>query len=299
MNQPAETAAPTLEDVRAAARRIAPLARRTPVLTSSGLDQLSGARVFFKCENFQRTGSFKIRGASNAVLSLSEEQARRGVVAHSSGNHASALACAARHRGIRADIVIPNNAPLSKRETTEAFGGIVHLCEPTMVARNATVEALQQKTGATLVHPYDNATVIAGQGTATLELLDEIPALDTVVAPSVVPSAAAFEIVSVPPDTVVAPEYVFVPDSARSPVPVFVRAPVSEMTPEKDVDPLLPPVVNVAVPSVTEPAPAMDPMVSDTSFKSNVPVIVIADESGTLPESDNITVPAEIVVELV
>ena len=150
--------------------------------------------------------------------------------------------------------------------------------------------------------PADDAPVpviVRFSPTVTPADTASVAPLDTVVAPSVVPSAAAFEIVSVPPDTVVAPEYVFVPDSARSPVPVFVRAPVSEMTPEKDVDPLFPPVVNVAVPSVTEPAPAMDPTVSDTSFKSNVPVIVIADESGTLPESDNITVPAEIVVELV
>jgi len=184
MSQTDSNAVPTIDEIRAAAVRIAPLARRTPVLTSSGLDQISGAHAFFKCENFQRTGSFKIRGASNAVFSLTDEQVRRGVVTHSSGNHASALACAARYRGIRADIVIPNNAPLSKRETTEAFGGIVHLCEPTMAARNAAVDALLRKTGATLVHPYDNANVIAGQGTATLEMHEVFPDLDIVIAPA-------------------------------------------------------------------------------------------------------------------
>jgi threonine dehydratase len=176
-------ATPDLRDIREAALRIAPLAKRTLVLTSSGLDLLCGAHLYFKCENFQRTGSFKIRGASNAILQLSEEEARHGVVTHSSGNHASAVACAAQHRGIRADIVMPENTPMVKRETTEAFGGVIHLCAPTLEARESTMNAIREKTGATLVHPYDNAHVIAGQGTATLELLDDIPDLDAVVAP--------------------------------------------------------------------------------------------------------------------
>lgn len=167
-----DTAAPDLRDIRDAALRIAPLAKRTPVLTSTGLDLICGAHLFFKCENFQRTGSFKIRGASNAVLQLSDDEAQRGVVTHSSGNHASAVACAARHRGIRADIVMPENTPMVKRETTAAFGGVVHLCAPTLEARETTMNAIREKSGATLVHPYDNAHVIAGQGTATLELLE-------------------------------------------------------------------------------------------------------------------------------
>lgn len=178
-----DTAAPTLQDIRDAAVRIAPLACRTPVLTSFGLDQLCGARVFFKCESFQRTGSFKIRGASNAVLQLSEEEARRGVVTHSSGNHAAAVACAARHRGIRADIVMPDNTPMVKREATAAFGGVIHLCAPTLEARETTMNAIRKDTGAVLVHPYDNPAVIAGQGTATLELFEDILDLDAIVAP--------------------------------------------------------------------------------------------------------------------
>jgi hypothetical protein len=150
--------------------------------------------------------------------------------------------------------------------------------------------------------PADDAPVpaiVTYSPTVTPADTASVAPLDTVVAPSVVPTAAAFEIVSVPADTVVAPEYVFVPDNARSPVPDFVRPPVSEMTPVNDVDELFPPAVNVAVPSVTEPAPAIDPTVSETSFRSNVPEIDIADVSGTLPEPDNISVPAEIVVELV
>lgn len=175
--------APTLQNIREAALRIAPLAHRTPVLTSRRLDEICGARVFFKCENFQRTGSFKIRGASNAILALSDDEVRGGVVTHSSGNHASAVACAARHRGIRADIVVPNNTPKAKQETAAGFGGEIHLCEPTLAARQAAVDAIQQRSGATMVHPYDNPFVIAGQGTAALELLEEIAELDAISAP--------------------------------------------------------------------------------------------------------------------
>ncbi|MDZ4287498.1 MAG: pyridoxal-phosphate dependent enzyme [Prosthecobacter sp.] len=179
----APDAQPTLQDIRAAALRIAPLAQRTPVLTSHRLDQICGATVFFKCENFQRTGSFKIRGASNAILCLADDELRGGVVTHSSGNHASAVACAARYRGIPAAIVIPSNTPLAKRETAAGFGGEIHLCEPTLAARQAMVDAIQKRTGAAMVHPYDNPWVIAGQGTATLELLEDITDLDAVAAP--------------------------------------------------------------------------------------------------------------------
>lgn len=183
MSDSTSPASPTLADIRAAGARIATLAQRTPVLTSTGLNEHCGAQAFFKCENFQRTGSFKIRGASNAVMQLTAEEAARGVVTHSSGNHASAVACAARHRGIPSFIVVPGNAPKAKIETAAGFGGEIHLCEPTLAARQTMVDAIQQRTGAAMVHPYDNDHVIAGQGTAALELLEEIPDLQTISAP--------------------------------------------------------------------------------------------------------------------
>jgi threonine dehydratase len=171
------------EDVRAAAGRIAPHIHRTPVLTSELLNQMAGAQLFFKCENFQKTGSFKIRGATNAVLSLSEDEARRGVVAHSSGNHAAALSRAARRRGIPAWIVMPSNAPAVKKAAVTAYGGQITECEPTLASRDSTAQELMRRTGATMIHPYDNRTVIAGQGTAAMELLEEISDLDFVLAP--------------------------------------------------------------------------------------------------------------------
>ncbi len=175
--------APDFNDIRAASGRIAAQIHRTPVLTSELLDQIAGARLFFKCENFQKTGSFKIRGATNAVLSLPEESARRGVVTHSSGNHAAALARAAQLRGIPAWIVMPSNAPAVKRAAVEAYGGTITFCEPTLAARESTAQDLLQKTGAQMIHPYDNRNVIAGQGTAALELLNEVADLDFILAP--------------------------------------------------------------------------------------------------------------------
>jgi threonine dehydratase len=175
--------APTLADIRAAASRIASLVRRTPVLTSRSLSGMCGAEVFFKCESFQRTGSFKIRGAGNAILRLPDEVLSRGVVTHSSGNHAAAVACAASHRGARSYIVVPNNTPLAKREAAAGFGGEIHLCEPTLAARQAAVDEIQRQTGAVLVHPYDDPMVIAGQGTAAMELLEEVPDLEVIAAP--------------------------------------------------------------------------------------------------------------------
>ena len=185
MNSPSTkiTGEVNFEDVRAAGKRIAPHVHRTPVLTSELLDQIAGARLFFKCENFQKTGSFKIRGATNAVLSLPEEAARRGVVTHSSGNHAAALARAAQKRGIPAWIVMPSNAPAVKKAAVEAYGGKISECEPTLAARESTSQALLQRTGAQMIHPYDNRNVIAGQGTAAMELLEEIPDLDFILAP--------------------------------------------------------------------------------------------------------------------
>ncbi len=174
---------PTAADIRAAAQRLAGRAHRTPVLTSASLDELAGAALFFKCESFQRGGAFKFRGACNAVLALSDEQAARGVVTHSSGNHAAALALAARLRGIPAYVVMPANAPEAKRRAVLAYGGRITDCEPTLAARHATAERVLAETGGVLVHPYDDPDVIAGQGTLALELHEQAPGLDAVVVP--------------------------------------------------------------------------------------------------------------------
>lgn len=174
---------PTFDDVLAAARRIGRRVYRTPVLTSHSLDEELGASLFFKCENFQRTGAFKFRGASNAVWSLDEEVAARGVVTHSSGNHGAALARAAQERGIPAHVVMPRGASEVKRRAVEDFGGRVVECEPTQTDREANTAALQEETGAVLVHPYDDSRVIAGQGTCCLELVQRVADLDLVVTP--------------------------------------------------------------------------------------------------------------------
>jgi threonine dehydratase/serine racemase len=172
-----------LEAVRAAAARIAGVVHRTPVMTSETLDRLAGRRVYFKCENLQKTGAFKYRGATNAILKLDPAVAHRGVVTHSSGNHAQALALAARVRGIPAYIVMPRTAPAVKKAAVEGYGGIVTLCEPNLAAREETAAELVRQTGATLIPPFDHPDVIAGQGTAALELLEEVPQLDAIVAP--------------------------------------------------------------------------------------------------------------------
>ena len=177
------TYAVTLADVRAAATRIADVVHRTPVMTCETLDRLAGRRLFFKCENLQKAGAFKFRGATNAVLNLSDAEAARGVVTHSSGNHAQALALAARMRGIPAYIVMPRTAPAVKKAAVEGYGGIVTECEPTLAARETTVAEVAARTGAVLIPPYDHPDVIAGQGTAVLELLEEVPHLDAVITP--------------------------------------------------------------------------------------------------------------------
>ena len=174
---------PGIEDVQAAARRIVPHVHRTPVMTCAGLDLLSGARLFFKCENLQKVGAFKARGAANAVLSLTDEEARRGVATHSSGNHAAALARAAALRGVPAHIVMPRTAPGVKRAAVVGYGAEITECEPTLAAREEALARLVERTGATFVHPYDNPLVIAGQGTAALEFLQEVPDLDAIIAP--------------------------------------------------------------------------------------------------------------------
>jgi threonine dehydratase len=174
---------PNLSDVRDAYTRIKPYIHRTPVLTSHSLDEIAGAKLFFKCENFQVTGSFKMRGATNAVFSLTDEEAAKGVVTPSSGNHGAALARAARSRGTKAWVIMPNNSPMVKRRAVKAYGGEITLCEPTMQSRQETAAKVQARTGAILIHPYDNDRIIAGQGTAALELLEDVPDLDMIIAP--------------------------------------------------------------------------------------------------------------------
>ena len=174
---------PDLAAIRAAAARIAPHVHRTPVMTCSAIDVEVGAKLFFKCEHLQRVGAFKARGACNAVFSLDEDLARRGVVTHSSGNHGAALAYAAKRRSIPAWVVMPENAPAVKQANVRRFGATVRLCAPNVAAREAACDEVQRETGATLIHPFDDPRVIAGQATAALELVESIDDLDVVVAP--------------------------------------------------------------------------------------------------------------------
>ncbi|MGN6547354.1 MAG: pyridoxal-phosphate dependent enzyme [Aureliella sp.] len=174
---------PSTLDIAAAHARIAAYIHRTPVFTSSTLDRMTGAKLFFKCENLQKIGAFKARGAHNAVLSLSSEERARGVVTHSSGNHAAALALAACNAGTVAHVVMPVNAPKPKVASVERLGGRITFCEATLAARESAAAAVQAETGATFVHPYDDWRVIAGQATAALELIEDVPELDAIVAP--------------------------------------------------------------------------------------------------------------------
>ena len=174
---------PDLRNIRAAHDRIRPYIHKTPVLTCSALDQMVGASLYFKCENFQKVGAFKFRGACNTVFSLSEEEAVRGVVTLSSGNHAAALSLAARRRGIPARIVMPSNAPPVKIAAVKEYGGIITFCEPTLASRESTADKVIQETGFTLVHPYNDYRIIAGQGTAALELMEETGGLDLILVP--------------------------------------------------------------------------------------------------------------------
>lgn len=174
---------PDFKDVAAAMQLISPYVHRTPVLTSQKLDAISGARLFFKCENFQKVGAFKFRGATNAVLNLTEGQRAAGVVTHSSGNHAAALAHAAAIRGMKAFIVMPSSAPEVKKRAVEGYGAEITFCEPTLAAREAAAAGVIERTGATMIHPYDNFYIIAGQGTAAMELLGELPDPDAVLVP--------------------------------------------------------------------------------------------------------------------
>src|SRR5579883_1851653 len=169
--------------IEEAHERIRPRIHRTPVLTSQSLNVMAGAELFFKCENLQKAGSFKIRGATNAIFSLSDEEASHGVVTHSSGNHAAAVACAAAWRGIPAWIVMPKNAPAVKCRAVESYGGKITFCEPKVSARTETAARIQAETGARLIHPYDDDRIIAGQATAAKELVEDVPQLDAVLTP--------------------------------------------------------------------------------------------------------------------
>ncbi len=170
-------------DIQEAAARIAGKVHCTPVLTCAALDHLSGARLFFKCENLQKVGAFKMRGATNAVFALGDSEASRGVATHSSGNHGQALALAARLRGVPAYVVMPSSAPAVKKAAVSGYGAEVITCRPTLAAREATLAEVVARTGAAFVHPYDNDRIIAGQGTAALELLTDYPDLEVVMAP--------------------------------------------------------------------------------------------------------------------
>lgn len=174
---------PTYDDMLAAHERIRPHIRQTPVRTSDYLNELSGAELFFKCENFQEPGAFKVRGASNAVFGLTEDQAKKGVATHSSGNHASCLSYAAMLRGIPCNVVMPRTAPQAKKDTVRRYGGVITECEPSTSSREATFAEVQAATGGDFVHPYNDPRVIAGQGTCSREFIEQTGGLDMVVAP--------------------------------------------------------------------------------------------------------------------
>lgn len=175
--------APDKKEIEQAHQRIGPYIHRTPVLTSSGIDTVAGCKLFFKCENFQKIGAFKARGAMNAVLSLSAEELAKGVATHSSGNHAQAIARAAKILGVKSYIVMPDNAPEIKKRGVLAYDGEIFTCEPTLSARESTLKSVIDKTGATEIHPFNNYAVIAGQATAAKELFEDVPDLDIILAP--------------------------------------------------------------------------------------------------------------------
>ncbi len=174
---------PTYEDMLEAHTRIEPYIRRTSVRTSDYLNELTGAQLFFKCENFQEPGAFKVRGATNAVFGLDEDQAQKGVATHSSGNHASCLSYAASRRGIPCNVVMPRTAPQAKKDTVRRYGGKITECEPSTTSREATFAQVQAATGGDFVHPYNDPRVIAGQGTCSREFVEQTDGLDAVVAP--------------------------------------------------------------------------------------------------------------------
>jgi len=183
MNSKSEMIIPTFDDVREAHERIKPHIHRTPVLTSSYFDELTGASLFFKCENFQKAGVFKARGASNAVFGLSDEQGAKGVATHSSGNHGLSLSYAAGRRGIKATVVMPRTAPEAKKAAVRGYGATVVECEPSTSSREAVFAEVVAQSGADFIHPYNDPRVIAGQGTCSRELVEQVDRLDAVIAP--------------------------------------------------------------------------------------------------------------------
>ncbi|WP_282151729.1 beta-hydroxyaspartate dehydratase BhcB [Ruegeria atlantica] len=173
----------TIDEMRAAHERIKPFIRRTPIMESDYLNDLTGARLFFKCENFQEAGAFKVRGASNAVFGLSDDMATKGVCTHSSGNHALSLSYAAGRRGIPCNVVMPRTAPQAKKDAVRRYGGTITECEPSTSSREATFAEVQARTGGEFVHPYNDPRVIAGQATCSAEMLEQTDGVDAVIAP--------------------------------------------------------------------------------------------------------------------
>jgi threonine dehydratase len=178
-----QTNFPSLSDIRSAHARIQPFIHRTPILTSRAINEIAGCEIFFKCENFQKVGAFKARGAANAVMKLTDQERQKGVATHSSGNHAAALARAASVAGIPSYIVMPSNAPEIKKKAVKGYGGQIIECEPNLKARETTLESIVAQTGATFIPPYDFLDVIEGQATCALELLEDQPDLDILMAP--------------------------------------------------------------------------------------------------------------------
>lgn len=174
---------PNLEEIRATHTAIQDFIHRTPVLTSTAINAIAEAEIFFKCENFQKIGAFKMRGGASAALRLTEAEKAKGVATHSSGNHAQAVARSAQVLGIPAYIVMPSNAPKIKQKATAGYGAEIILCEPTLASREATLEQVVAEKGATFIHPYNDYNVVAGQATAALELLEDTEALDIIMAP--------------------------------------------------------------------------------------------------------------------
>ena len=176
-------AIPTLEEIKETHQAIQSFIHRTPVLSSESINKIAGAEIFFKCENFQKIGAFKMRGGASAAIRLTEEEKRKGIATHSSGNHAQAVARSAQVLGIPAYIVMPNNAPLIKQKATDGYGAEIIFCEPTLEARESTLEEVVAETGATFIHPYNDYEVIAGQATVAVELLEDTGGLDVIMAP--------------------------------------------------------------------------------------------------------------------
>ena len=218
-SQPATTGDPvTIDDVRLAARRISPHIHRTPVMTSATIDRITGARVMFKCENLQKVGAFKARGALNAVLGMGDTDVARGVITHSSGNHGQALAYAAAIRGVRCWVVMPDHAPQVKVDAVRGYGAEVVFCAH--AERDQVASAVAAETGAVFVHPFDDPMVIAGQGTAALEFLEQVPALDVLITPigggGLLSGTVVAATGSAPATTVIGAEPEAVDDAARS-----------------------------------------------------------------------------------